>query len=111
MTEDGGETDNIFQANLGATTKPVARLINRDDTDAAFPTTFWCSNPMNEWVGNVAAGSQAFGYWFELAETVRPPTLFFPSSKGMNPRTLPLQKFVNNVAHSNNKSALRKWRT
>jgi hypothetical protein len=108
MTEDGGEIDNSFEANLGAATVAVVRLIRSSDTDASNPTTFWCSNPMNEWVGNVAAGSRSLGFWFELEESVRAPTLYLPSSNGMNPMKLTLKKFVNNSAHSNFFHGLRK---
>jgi hypothetical protein len=108
MTEDGGEIENRFEANLGATTVAAKRLVKPGETDAANPSTFWCSNPMNEWVGNVAAGSKGFGFWFELEDSVRSPTSLLPSSKGMIPKNMPLQRFVNNVAHSNSRHGLRK---
>jgi hypothetical protein len=34
MTEDGGEIDNKFEANLGATTKAAKRLVKPGETDA-----------------------------------------------------------------------------
>jgi len=58
----------------------------------------------------VAAGSESSGFWFELQFEVSPPTRFLPSSQGMVPRFLPLQLFVDNVAHSNRKHGLRKCR-
>jgi hypothetical protein len=62
MTEDGGEVDNVFRDNLGASTNAVLRenVLGPEDSDD-FPSTFWCSNPQNEWIGNVAAGSRNNG--------------------------------------------------
>ena len=34
MTEDGGEIDNRFEANLGATTVAARRLVKPGETDA-----------------------------------------------------------------------------
>lgn len=108
MTEDGGETLNRFEANLGAGTVPATKIVRRGETDAANPSTFWCSNPMNEWEDNVAAGSKSNGFWFELQESVKAPTLFLQSSKDMKPKSLPLKLFRNNVAHSNGRHGFRK---
>ena len=32
------------------------------------PAAFWSSTPLNIWRNNVATGSCAYGYWFELAQ-------------------------------------------
>ena len=108
ITEDGGELDNRFIRNLGASTRAARRIVRSFETDAASPSTFWCSNPANEWIGNVAAGSESNGFWFELQEAVRPPTSLMPLSDGMIPRRMPLKRFVDNVAHSNRRTGLRK---
>ena len=109
MTEDGGEINNRFESNLGAGTFAATKIVRRGETDAANPSTFWCSNPMNEWEGNVAAGSQSNGFWFELQNSVKEPTLFLPSSQGMTPKSLPLKLFKDNVAHSNGSQGFRKF--
>jgi hypothetical protein len=108
MTEDGGEMDNLFLRNIGANTRAASRLVRSFETDGSNPSTFWISNPRNEFVGNVAAGSSGNGFWFELNLEVRPPTSFMASSAGLVPRLLPLKLFRDNVAHSNNKHGLRK---
>ena len=106
ITEDGGEIDNIFHRNLGALTQPAMRLTRLVESDN-FPSTFWCSNPQNTWVGNVAAGSRNNGFWFELQMEVRAPTSYMPLSQGMIPRLLNLKLFRDNVAHSNFMHGLR----
>jgi hypothetical protein len=106
ITEDGGEIDNIFRRNLGALTQPATRLTRPVESDD-FPSTFWCSNPQNTWIGNVAAGSSNNGFWFELQTEVRAPTAYMPLSQGMIPRLLNLKLFRDNVAHSNSMHGLR----
>lgn len=108
MTEDGGEVDNVFLRNLGASTHAVLtkNVLGPMDSDDR-PSTFWCSNPQNEWVGNVAAGSTNNGFWFELQTAVRGPTAEMPLSEGMDPRSLNLKLFRDNVAHSNGQHGLR----
>jgi hypothetical protein len=108
MTEDGGELDNVFTGNLGAGTKPASRLVTAGESDN-IPSTFWCSNPSNQWIGNVAAGSKDNGFWFELLQQVRGPTATMPLSAGMNPRAMPLGAFRDNVAHSNGKHGVRTY--
>lgn len=108
MTEDGGEIDNVFQGNLGALTKPASRLVGPLETDN-IASTYWCSNPNNEWIGNVAAGCRDNGFWFELNQAVRGPTASMPLSIGMNPRSLPLKAFRDNIAHSNGKHGVRTY--
>jgi hypothetical protein len=67
------------------------------------------SNPSNTWTGNVAAGSESNGFWFELNDEVRLPTALMPSSQGMVPRRMPLGLFRDNVAHSNRKHGFRTY--
>jgi len=100
MVEDGGETNNSFLNNLGALTKdvPVDKKVGFEETDD-LPATFWISNPDNSYVGNVAAGSASAGFWLELREEVRGPSAEF--HPGVNPQTIGLLHFKDNVAHSN----------
>jgi hypothetical protein len=101
--------DNRFIGNLGALTEPVTRIVRAGETDDFNPSTFWCSNPSNEWIGNVAAGSAANGFWFELQTSVRAPSSSFHWAEGINPRELPLKTFRDNVAHSNWRHGFRKY--
>jgi hypothetical protein len=109
MLEDGGEVNNVFYSNLGANTLKATRPVTPDETDHLMPSTFWCTNPQNSWIGNIAAGSSDNGFWFELRDAVRGPTAKMANSLGMNPRTMPLGTFKANVAHSNGKHGLRTY--
>lgn len=109
MLEDGGELDNAFLRNLGASTRAAKLLVRSFETDGSNPSTFWISNPQNTFSENVAGGSESSGFWFELNREVRPPTLFLKTSVGMVPRLLPLKLFRDNVAHSNVRHGLREF--
>jgi hypothetical protein len=95
LTEDGGEVGNMFEQNLGASTRVVSKLIRREESDDE-PSTFWLANPDNSFEGNVAAGSEASGYWMELRSEVRDRSV-----PGYDPTQVALRSFVGNVAHSN----------
>ena len=58
--EDGIETGNTFEGNLGIWTRRSHSLLSTDTT----PATFWVTNPSNFIVGNTAAGSEAYGFWW-----------------------------------------------
>lgn len=109
ILEDGGELDNSFVRNLGSNTRAARRLVRPFETDREMPSTFWCSNPMNSWIDNVAAGGVSTGFWFELQREVRSPTAALPTSMGMSPRYLPLKLFRGNVAHSYGDHGLRTY--
>ncbi|WP_119067820.1 G8 domain-containing protein [Rubrobacter indicoceani] len=99
--EDGAETDNVLEGNLGfVTRKPPEseRLLLSD----ARPATFWITNPDNTLRGNVAAGSEGFGFWFALPEN---PT-GLSRTTAIWPRRTPLGVFSGNTAHSNNLTGL-----
>jgi hypothetical protein len=112
LTEDGTETGNDFIMNIGIQTAPVDVLIpsssvamNGVESDDQ-PATFWITNPNNKWIGNVAAGSQNAGFWFD--PLLRGPnagrTDLYPNDtrtkKGYHADRVPLNVFKNNVAHS-----------
>ncbi len=121
--EDGIEHGNQFVHNLGILTKchPAAPCIptnlaaageHRAGTngqaakDILIPSdntvaTFWITNPDNTYVDNVAAGSEANGFWMSLPEH---PTGAFQGtdiSKATWPRRTKFREFKGNVAHSN----------
>jgi hypothetical protein len=101
MLEDGIETGNEFIRNLGAYTAIPKTIIpnlgaNGVETDNA-PATFWITNPTNTWIGNVAAGSESSGFWFELKKRGTRATRF----PNIDPKTDNLTLFQDNVAHSN----------
>lgn len=59
--------------NLALWTRSSASLLDTDTT----PASFWITFPTNFFTGNVAAGSERYGFWFDLQKhptgTPRPP--------------------------------------
>jgi cell surface hyaluronidase len=99
--EDGIESNNTFDGNLGMRTrKPVVgeEVLQSDLT----PATFWITNPDNSYRNNVAAGSDGQGFWVALPNH---PT-GFSANPAIFPRRTPLREFSNNVAHSNRSTGL-----
>jgi cell migration-inducing and hyaluronan-binding protein len=99
--EDGAESGNTIDGNLGLTSHdPGAgiRLLPSDDR----PATFWCTNPANTVRNNVAAGSAGFGFWYALPAS---PTGLSTGAADL-PRSTPLGAFSGNVAHSNRQGGL-----
>ena len=126
--EDGVEHDNQFVHNLGILTKchPDAPCVptnlaasgesraganGQNAKDILIPSdntasTFWITNPDNVYRDNVAAGSDANGFWMSLPEH---PTGKFEGteiSAKTWPRRTPFREFKGNVAHSNYDSFL-----
>jgi hypothetical protein len=60
--EDAVERNNIVHYNLVMMTKRSMSLLNTDQT----PGSFWITNPDNSFVGNHAAGSDRYSFWFDL---------------------------------------------
>ena len=119
--EDGIEQGNRFVRNLGIQTKchptlpceptnlgiPGERGVNGQQSEHVLipsdntVSTFWITNPANHYIDNVAAGSDANGFWLSLPEH---PTGAFEGteiSQSTWPRRLPMGTFRGNVAHSN----------
>jgi hypothetical protein len=71
-------------------------LLPSDNTVAAF----WITNPANDYIDNVAAGSDANGFWMSLPE--HPNGAFEGSDESLAtwPRNIPMGLFKGNVAHS-----------
>ncbi len=127
--EDAVEHDNQFVHNLGILTKchPDAPCVptnlaasgesrpaggnGQNAKDVLIPSdntaaTFWITNPDNIYRDNVAAGSDANGFWMSLPEH---PTGKFEGteiSAKTWPRRTPFREFKGNVAHSNYDSFL-----
>ena len=125
--EDAVETGNQFIHNLGMTTKchpdgkpcvptnlgpigsegkPVFDPAGQSAKDVLIPSdntasTFWITNPDNIFRDNVAAGSEATGFWLALPQH---PTGAFEGtevSKTTWPRRTRVREFKGNTAHSN----------
>jgi hypothetical protein len=103
LLEDGHETGNMFIRNLGAQTGTPTHVIpdkgtNGIETDDR-PSTFWITNPKNSFIGNVAAGSEESGFWFEPKLRGDRAGLY----PDLDPRSESLTLFKDNIAHSNRK--------
>jgi len=122
--EDAVETGNQFIHNLGMMTKchpdgkpcvptnlapfktPGGKNFSSEGQNAKdilipsdnTASTFWITNPENIYRDNVAAGSEAIGFWFAFPEN---PTGAFQGDKTVWPRRTPMREFKGNVAHSN----------
>jgi cell migration-inducing and hyaluronan-binding protein len=91
----GASTDGLNFKTTGQDSKEV--LIPSDNT----VSSFWITNPDNTYRDNVAAGSDATGFWLAFPEH---PTGAFEGtdqSKASWPRRTKLREFKGNVAHSN----------
>src|SRR5262245_413495 len=125
--EDGIETGNQYIRNLAIQTKchtskpcdptnlaPFGsssdglnfKTTGQDSKDVLIPSdntvsSFWITNPDNVYRDNVAAGSDATGFWFAFPEH---PTGKFEGteiSRATWPRRTKVREFKGNVAHSN----------
>ena len=81
-------------------------LAGQDAKDILIPSdntasSFWITNPDNVYLDNVAAGSQATGFW--LATPVHPTGAFLgkEGSDKIWPRATRVREFKGNIAHSN----------
>jgi hypothetical protein len=129
--EDGIETGNRFVRNLAIQTKchPTKpcrptnlqangeadhkyedRMAYRQESwsgkDTLLPSdntvaSYWITNPDNVFIGNVAAGSDANGFWMSLPEHPNGQFLDTEISRNTWPRRTRLREFRDNVAHSN----------
>ena len=117
--EDAVETGNQFIHNLAMMTKchPDGKACDPTDAhhgssngqkakDVLIPSdntvsSFWITNPDNIYRDNVAAGSEATGFWIALPE--HPTGAFKGTDTSANtwPRRMTLREFSGNVSHSN----------
>jgi cell migration-inducing and hyaluronan-binding protein len=125
--EDGIETGNQFVRNLAIQTKchtskpcdptnlaPFGttsdglnfKTTGQDSKDVLIPSdntvsTFWITNPDNVYRDNVAAGSDATGFWLAFPEHPMGQFEGTDISRATWPRRTKLREFKGNVAHSN----------
>ncbi len=122
--EDAVEHGNQFIHNLGMVTKchpdgkpcvptnlgPAGSAGPRQNgqgaKDVLIPSdntasTFWITNPDNIYRDNVAAGSEAIGFWFALPEHPTGAFLDKEGSANIWPRRTAVREFSGNTAHSN----------
>jgi len=101
MVEDGFEQNNTFAYNLGALTHTmdIHSLLSISESDH-FASTFWISNPNNHFIGNVCAGGEDTGFWYEFLTLVRGPSAEFDPYYEVNPSEFTFGSFVGNIIHS-----------
>jgi len=97
--EDAVERNNIMKKNLIMKTKRSYSLLNTDAT----PGSFWITNPDNIWIDNHAAGSDRYGFWFDLQINAMGPS----ASNDICPENEKLGEFRGNAAHSNGRYGFR----
>lgn len=103
--EDGAEHDNVFEGNLGLTTRVpgYGEEVAGHDRAIGGPATFWITNPDNVFRNNVAAGSDGHGFWYAIPEH----PLGLSADDSVWPLRTPMGEFSGNVAHSNEVQGLR----
>ncbi len=119
--EDAVETGNQFIHNLAMMTKchpdgkacvPTNLTLAHQSTDGQkakdillpsdnTASSFWITNPDNIYRDNVAAGSEAIGFWIALPQHPTGAFLDQPGSDKIWPRRTRLREFSGNVSHSN----------
>jgi len=108
--EDGGETGNLFEHNLGLLTRrpdPEHALIPSDILDgeaAKGPATFWISNGDNTYRNNAAAGSDGLGFWYDTPDTVGGASAGLSRYSRVRPVNSEFREFSNNRVHSSTMS-------
>ena len=91
-----GESTEVRQASAPRGQQSQEVLLPSDNTVASY----WITNPDNTYVDNVAAGSDANGFWMSLGE--HPNGAFEGSDDSLNtwPRRTNFREFRGNTAHS-----------
>jgi hypothetical protein len=97
--EDAIETKNLIEENLVVNVKPSFSLLNTDST----PACFWITHPDNIFIGNHAAGSARYGFWFDIQDHPIGPS----ATTSICPFNAKLGEFRDNVAHSVGRYGLR----
>jgi hypothetical protein len=90
-------TNENRQAYRTASFSGKDTLLPSDNTVAAY----WITNPDNTFIDNVAAGSDANGFWLSMPEHPQGQFAGTEISKTIWPRRTEFREFRNNTAHSN----------
>jgi len=97
--EDAAETKNYYDHNLAIQVKRSNSLLNTDQS----PGGFWITHPDNNFVNNAIAGSDAYGFWFDMQDNAMGPSF----DLNVCPVFTKLGEFRDNSAHSTHKYGLR----
>ena len=97
--EDAVETHNYIEENLIMMAMRSWSLLNTDQT----PGCMWITNPFNNFKNNHAAGSDRYGYWFDLQEH----GIGANADTSICPENVKVGQFIGNHAHSTGRYGLR----
>jgi len=97
--EDAIETNNYMYRNLIMKTMRSMSLLNTDQT----PGCFWITHPNNIFIGNHAAGSDRYGFWYDLQTHSTGPS----ADTDVCPENTKVGDFIGNSAHSMGRYGLR----
>ncbi|GJP61931.1 hypothetical protein CLOP_g19052 [Closterium sp. NIES-67] len=106
LTEEGSEYNNVFKRNLGINIRGVRKVIPPESSDRLDrqtdnqATTFWMASPRNDLIGNVAAGCDNTGYWYEMLARMRGASKKLDLGDTPMPFFDSFGRFDGNVAHS-----------
>ena len=92
------EPTNLTEASRGSRGQESEHVLLPSDNTAS---TFWITNPGNDYIGNVAAGSEAIGFWIAIPQHPIGQFEGTDISAQTWPRRMALGEFRGNVAHSN----------
>lgn len=99
--EDGSETGNLFEDNIAF----GQHMASKDEaiiaSDILNVSSFWITNPNNDFVGNVAGGSADGGYWYAVGNEFTGASTGLALFDGLTkPNVSEAGLFVDNTAHS-----------
>lgn len=97
--EDAVETHNTITHNLIMKVMRSMSLLNVDQT----PAGSWITNPFNNYRDNTVAGSDRYGYWFDLQEH----GMGANADTSICPENMKVGQFRGNSAHSTGRYGLR----
>lgn len=97
--EDAAETKNIYDHNLAIKTKASDSLLSTDQT----PGGFWITHPDNVVTNNAIAGTDAYGYWYDMQDHAIGPSF----DLNICPPYAKLGEFRSNTVHGPKKYGLR----
>jgi G8 domain len=94
------------EASFSYENRAAGRQSGQQSKDVLLPSdntvaSYWITNPDNIYRDNVAAGSDANGFWMSLPEHPNGAFEGTDQSKSTWPRNMTLREFKGNVAHSN----------
>lgn len=78
----------------------IHKLLSIKESDHLV-ATFWISNPNNHFIGNVCAGGEDTGFWYEFLTLVRGPSAKWDPGYDINPSEFDFGSFDGNIIHSN----------